>query len=38
MTTLMVTHDQVEAIGIADRIALINRGRIVQDRDRTGNQ
>jgi ABC-type Fe3+/spermidine/putrescine transport system ATPase subunit len=30
MTTLVVTHDQVEAIGIADRIALMNRGRIVQ--------
>jgi putative spermidine/putrescine transport system ATP-binding protein len=30
MTTLMVTHDQIEAISIADRIALMNRGRIVQ--------
>jgi ABC-type Fe3+/spermidine/putrescine transport system ATPase subunit len=30
MTTLMVTHDQAEAIGIADRIALMNHGRIVQ--------
>jgi len=29
-TTLVVTHDQVEAIGIADRIALMNQGRIVQ--------
>jgi len=29
-TTLVVTHDQVEAIGIADRIALMDRGRIVQ--------
>jgi ABC-type Fe3+/spermidine/putrescine transport system ATPase subunit len=26
----MVTHDQAEAIGIADRIALMNHGRIVQ--------
>lgn len=30
MTTLVVTHDQMEAIGIADRIALMNLGRIVQ--------
>lgn len=29
-TTLIVTHDQMEAIGIADRIALMDRGRIVQ--------
>ena len=29
-TTLVVTHDQIEAIGIADRLALMDRGRIVQ--------
>jgi len=29
-TTLVVTHDQVEAMVIADRIALMDRGRIVQ--------
>ena len=30
MTTLVVTHDQQEAIALADRIALMNAGRIVQ--------
>jgi putative spermidine/putrescine transport system ATP-binding protein len=30
MTTLVVTHDQIEAIALADRIALMNKGRIVQ--------
>jgi putative spermidine/putrescine transport system ATP-binding protein len=30
MTTLVVTHDQQEAIALADRIALMNSGRIVQ--------
>jgi ABC-type Fe3+/spermidine/putrescine transport system ATPase subunit len=30
VTTLMVTHDQEEAFELADRIAVINRGRIEQ--------
>ncbi len=30
MTTLFVTHDQVEALSIADRIAVIDNGRLVQ--------
>jgi ABC-type sugar transport system ATPase subunit len=29
-TTLFVTHDQVEALTMADRIAVLNKGRIVQ--------
>src|SRR4030095_16533950 len=29
-TTIYVTHDQKEALSIADRIALLNDGRIVQ--------
>jgi multiple sugar transport system ATP-binding protein len=29
-TTLFVTHDQVEALTMADRIAVLNEGRIVQ--------
>jgi multiple sugar transport system ATP-binding protein len=29
-TTIYVTHDQVEAMGLGDRIAVINRGRICQ--------
>ncbi len=30
LTTVMVTHDQVEALSVADRIALMSRGRIEQ--------
>ncbi len=30
LTTIYVTHDQKEALSIADRIALMNRGRIAQ--------
>ncbi|BBD72859.1 sugar ABC transporter ATP-binding protein [Sulfodiicoccus acidiphilus] len=30
ITTIYVTHDQGEAMAIADRIAIMNRGRIVQ--------
>jgi multiple sugar transport system ATP-binding protein len=30
VSTLYVTHDQAEAMGVADRIALLNAGRIVQ--------
>jgi ABC-type Fe3+/spermidine/putrescine transport system ATPase subunit len=30
LTTLYVTHDQKEALSIADRIAIMNRGRAVQ--------
>lgn len=30
VTTIMVTHDQTEALAIADRIAVMNSGRIVQ--------
>ncbi len=30
VTTLYVTHDQAEAMTMADRIAVLNRGRIVQ--------
>jgi multiple sugar transport system ATP-binding protein len=29
-TTIYVTHDQVEALGLGDRIAILNRGRIHQ--------
>ena len=30
MTALMVTHDQDEAFAMADKIALLNKGKIVQ--------
>ncbi|MEM4061952.1 MAG: ABC transporter ATP-binding protein [Desulfurococcaceae archaeon] len=30
ITTIYVTHDQVEALTLADRIAVMNKGRIVQ--------
>ncbi len=29
-TTLFVTHDQIEALTMADRIAVLNEGRIIQ--------
>lgn len=29
-TTLFVTHDQIEALTMADRIAVLNKGRIIQ--------
>jgi len=31
ITALFVTHDQVEALSIADRVAVMNEGRIVQE-------
>jgi multiple sugar transport system ATP-binding protein len=30
ITTVYVTHDQVEAMGMADRIAVMNKGRVLQ--------
>jgi osmoprotectant transport system ATP-binding protein len=31
LTTLMITHDMVEALGLADRIAVLNAGTVVAD-------
>ena len=31
MTAIMVTHDQEEALAIADRVAVMNKGRIEQN-------
>jgi iron(III) transport system ATP-binding protein len=31
LTTIFVTHDQVEALALSDRIIIMERGRIVQD-------
>lgn len=33
ITTVMVTHDQQEALALADRVVLMNAGRIVQEGD-----
>jgi ABC-type Fe3+/spermidine/putrescine transport system ATPase subunit len=30
MTTLLVTHDQQEALAVSDRIAILNHGRLVE--------
>ncbi len=30
ITTIMVTHDQAEALTLADRVVLMNRGRVTQ--------
>jgi sulfate/thiosulfate transport system ATP-binding protein len=31
VTTMLVTHDQEEAMGVADRIVVLNQGRVEQD-------
>ena len=37
ITTILVTHDQQEALAVSDRIAIMNEGRIVDIRTRDGN-
>ena len=34
ITTIMVTHDQAEALSTCDRIAIMDKGRIVQSANR----
>ncbi|MEH3148558.1 MAG: ABC transporter ATP-binding protein [Methylobacterium frigidaeris] len=36
LTTIFVTHDQVEALALSDRIIVMEKGRIVQDGTPTG--
>jgi len=32
LTTLYVTHDQTEALALSDRVIVMDRGRVVQQR------